>query len=230
MTREPRRHQASPGTQVQIAEAGLDVIEQMFVRQARRRMLPAEFSWQADAEHRLEIMLRIDLEGDVCPRLQDSRNLREPRGHDLGDLFVVLHPEHRHEVEFAGDGIRLGNARHVGERRPEPGDGPTLSLDQHDGRDHEGDSLTSLAALKTLTLRTYVRIIFIVKMGVGGNSTRRKWRLDRPDELVAAMDEYIERTDREIEERRASRTRVLRARRHLELLMWRTSPLFCKTR
>ncbi len=67
-------------------------------------------------------------------------------------------------------------------------------------------------------------------MGVGGNSTKRKWRLDRPDELVAAMDEYIERTDREIEERRASRTRVLRARRHLELLMWRTSPLFCKNR
>ena len=66
-------------------------------------------------------------------------------------------------------------------------------------------------------------------MGVGGNSTKRKWRLDRPDELVAAMNEYIERTDREIEAWRASRTRVLRARRHLELLMWRTSPLFCKT-
>ena len=67
-------------------------------------------------------------------------------------------------------------------------------------------------------------------MGEGGNSTKRKWRLDRPDELVAAMDEYIERTDRDIDQRRASRDRVLRARRHLELLMWRTSSLFCKAR
>lgn len=67
-------------------------------------------------------------------------------------------------------------------------------------------------------------------MGVGGNSTKRRWRLDRPDELVAAMNEYIERTEGDIDERRASRDRVLRARRHLELLMWRTSPLFCKSR
>jgi hypothetical protein len=44
------------------------------------------------------------------------------------------------------------------------------------------------------------------------------------------MDEFIERADREIEERRASRDRVLRARRNLELRMWRTSPFFCKTR
>ena len=44
------------------------------------------------------------------------------------------------------------------------------------------------------------------------------------------MDEFIERADRDIDERRASRDRVLCARRHLELLMWRTSPLFCKAR
>jgi len=64
-------------------------------------------------------------------------------------------------------------------------------------------------------------------MGVGGMSTRRKWT---PESLVAAMDEFIERADREIEERRASRDRVLRARRNLELRMWRTPPFFCKTR
>ena len=58
-------------------------------------------------------------------------------------------------------------------------------------------------------------------------STRRKWT---PESLVAAMDEFIERADREIEERRASRDRVLRARRNLELRMWRTPPFFCKTR
>jgi hypothetical protein len=58
-------------------------------------------------------------------------------------------------------------------------------------------------------------------------STRRKWT---PESLVAAMDEFIERADRDIEERRASRDRVLRARRNLELRMWRTPPFFCKTR
>jgi hypothetical protein len=67
----------------------------------------------------------------------------------------------------------------------------------------------------------------MMKMGVGGTSTRRRWT---PEALVAAMDEFIERADRDIEERRASRDRVLRARRNLELRMWRTLPLFCKPR
>jgi hypothetical protein len=44
------------------------------------------------------------------------------------------------------------------------------------------------------------------------------------------MDEYLERTDRDIAEHLASRARILQARRNLELLMWRTSPLFCKAR
>ena len=58
-------------------------------------------------------------------------------------------------------------------------------------------------------------------------STRRKWT---PEALVAAMDEFIARADRDIEQQRASRDRVLRARRNLELRMWRTLPLFCKPR
>jgi hypothetical protein len=66
-----------------------------------------------------------------------------------------------------------------------------------------------------------------MKMGVGGKSTRRKWT---PETLLAAMDEFIERADRDIDERRASRDRVLRARRNLELRIWRTSPDFCRQR
>jgi len=58
-------------------------------------------------------------------------------------------------------------------------------------------------------------------MGVGGAATRQSWT---PEELVAAMDDFIERANTAIDERRASRDRVLRARRNLELLMWRTSP------
>jgi len=64
-------------------------------------------------------------------------------------------------------------------------------------------------------------------MGVGGRSTRLKWT---PEALAAAMDDFIERADRDIEVRRASRDRVLRARRNLELRMWRTLPMFCKPR
>ncbi len=65
-------------------------------------------------------------------------------------------------------------------------------------------------------------------MGVGGISSRRKkWT---PETLLAAMDEFIERAERDIDERRASRDRVLRARRTLELRIWRTSPIFCKQR
>ena len=78
---------------------------------------------QADAEHRLEVVLRVDLEGDVGVGLDDPRDLRQPRGHDVGDLLVVLDPEDRHEIEFAGHRVGLGDAWYVGERRPELGNG-----------------------------------------------------------------------------------------------------------
>jgi hypothetical protein len=78
-------------------------------------------------------------------------------------------------------------------------------------------------------------------MGVGGVSAKTSVRLE---DVAAAMDEYLRRADEDLEERlpdledqlydlekRLVRmSRVGRARRRLELLMWRTSPLFCKTR
>jgi hypothetical protein len=64
-------------------------------------------------------------------------------------------------------------------------------------------------------------------MGVGGMLTRTSWPLEK---LAEAMDEYIQRTDQEVEERLALVNRVRRARRQLELQMWKTSPLFCRPR
>jgi TolA-binding protein len=79
----------------------------------------------------------------------------------------------------------------------------------------------------------------LVKMGVGGVSAKTSVRLE---DVAAAMDEYLRRADEDLgerlpdledqlhdlEERLRRMSRVGRARRQLELRMWRTSPLFCK--
>jgi hypothetical protein len=64
-------------------------------------------------------------------------------------------------------------------------------------------------------------------MGVGGVSAKPSLRLE---DLVTAIDEHLQRFDREIDEDLARVRRLRRARRQLELRMWKTSPLFCKTR
>ena len=66
-----------------------------------------------------------------------------------------------------------------------------------------------------------------MKMGVGGVSAKTSLRLE---DLVTAIDEHLQRFDREIAEDLARVSRLRRARRQLELRMWKTSPLFCKTR
>ena len=92
-----------------------------------------------------------------------------------------------------------------------------------------------------MTLRTYVRIIDVVKMGVGGVSAKTNWR---PEDVATAMDKYLRQAGEDIaerlpdledhlqdlEERLIRMSRVSRARRQLELRMWKTSPLFCKAR
>ena len=67
----------------------------------------------------------------------------------------------------------------------------------------------------------------LMKMGVGGVSAKSQWRLE---DLVSAIDEHIQRFDLEIDEDLVRVSRLRRARRQLELRMWTTSPLFCKTR
>ena len=64
-------------------------------------------------------------------------------------------------------------------------------------------------------------------MGVGGVSEKTSVRLE---DLVIAIDEHIRLTDQRIEDELARAGRLRRARRQLELRMWRTSPLFCKPR
>ena len=67
-----------PGTQEQIAEAGQMLSNKCSVvkREARPRSCLARLL-QTDAEHRLEVVLRVDLEGDVRVGLGDPGDLRE---------------------------------------------------------------------------------------------------------------------------------------------------------
>jgi len=64
-------------------------------------------------------------------------------------------------------------------------------------------------------------------MGVGGVSAKTSSGLE---DLVTAIDDHLQRFDREIDEDLARVNRLRRARRQLELRLWTTSPLFCKTR
>jgi hypothetical protein len=66
-----------------------------------------------------------------------------------------------------------------------------------------------------------------MKMGVGGVSAKTGLRLE---DLVTTIDEHLERLHREIDEDLARVARLRRARRQLELRLWKTSPLFCKAR
>src|SRR5438477_8274102 len=62
---------------------------------------------RSDREHRLEVVPRICLERDVCRRFGYARNLRDPTGHDVGELVVLSCADHRDEVDLAGDRIDL---------------------------------------------------------------------------------------------------------------------------
>jgi hypothetical protein len=64
-------------------------------------------------------------------------------------------------------------------------------------------------------------------MGVGGVSATTSYRLE---DLIGALDFHIGRTNERIDDELARLSRLRRARRQLELQMWKTSPLFCKTR
>src|SRR3984893_18580693 len=83
------------------------------------------------------------------------------------------------------------------------------------------------AARQTLDTTNICSYNVLVKMGGGGVSADTSLRLGG---LVTAIDEPLQRFDREINEDVARVSRLRRARRQLELQMWKTSPLFCKTR
>jgi hypothetical protein len=83
------------------------------------------------------------------------------------------------------------------------------------------------ADLKDLDTTNICSYNLLVKMGVGGMSAATNRRLE---DVATAMDEYLRRAEEDIGERLSTLNRVRRARRQLELLMWRTSPVFCKAR
>src|SRR5438046_10256240 len=56
---------------------------------------------------------------------------------------VILDADDHHEIELPGHRVRFRDAWDIGERGTKLGDRRPLRLDQHDGGDHEGDSLTS---------------------------------------------------------------------------------------
>jgi hypothetical protein len=80
-----------------------------------------------------------------------------------------------------------------------------------------------------------------MRRGVGGVSAKTDWR---PEDVAIAMDRFLRRAEEDIaerlpdledhlqdlEEQLIRMSRVSRARRQLELRMWKTSPLFCKAR
>jgi len=70
-------------------------------------------------------------------------------------------------------------------------------------------------------------IIKAMKLGVGGVSARTSYRLE---DLAVALEVHINRTNQRIDDELARVDRLRRARRQLELRMWRTSPLFCRPR
>jgi hypothetical protein len=69
--------------------------------------------------------------------------------------------------------------------------------------------------------------MILMKMGVGGVSAKTSVRLE---DLVTAIDAHLQYFDRVIDDDLARVSRLRRARRQLELQIWKTSPLFCKTR
>lgn len=64
-------------------------------------------------------------------------------------------------------------------------------------------------------------------MGVGGASAKTSYRLE---DLALALDFHIRRTSERIDDEVARLSRLRRARRRLELQMWKTSPRFSKIR
>src|ERR1700674_4055241 len=84
-----------------------------------------------------------------------------------------------------------------------------------------------LADLKALDTTNICSYNVFVKMGVGGVSAKTSYRLE---DLAVALDEHIRRTNQRIDDELAWVSRLRRARRELELQMWKTSPRFCKTR
>src|SRR5262249_30559497 len=89
-----------------------------------------------DREQRLEVVLGENLEGDHRVGAADPDELGDVSRHHLGELLVLTHAEDRDEVPLAGDRVRLGHARDVGQLSAQRGQGRVVGVDQDVGVGH----------------------------------------------------------------------------------------------
>src|SRR3954453_9373448 len=93
-------------------------------------------SVEAQGEGRLEVVPRVRAERDVGLGLEDPWNLVELVGDHRGDVVVLAYPDHRDEVDLAGDRVDLADTVQSGDRGRDLGYLGDLGLDEDDGGDH----------------------------------------------------------------------------------------------
>src|SRR3954451_19240561 len=84
----------------------------------------------AYGEHRLEVVLGEDLEGDHGVRALDAVEPGQPFGDHLGEPVVLRNAHDRDEVPVAGDRVGLGHAVDAGELAAEGRERVAPSLDE----------------------------------------------------------------------------------------------------
>jgi len=92
--------------------------------------------FEAQAEHRLQVVRRELLKRHHRLGLLDSVEASELLRDNLGEVVVLAHPDDRDEVPVAGDGVDLGNPLDVGELGAQVGQPVTSRLDEQEGREH----------------------------------------------------------------------------------------------
>src|SRR4051812_48278084 len=76
----------------------------------------------AYGEHRLEVVLGEDLEGDHRVGALDPVESGEPLGDHIREAVVLGNANDRHEIPLAGNRVGLGHAVDVGELAAEAGE------------------------------------------------------------------------------------------------------------
>ena len=79
---------------------------------------------------------RVRAERDVGLGAQDALDLADLVGDHVGEVVVLAHADHGDEVDLAGDGVDLADARDVGDRGGDLRDPRGVRVDEHDGGQH----------------------------------------------------------------------------------------------
>src|SRR5688572_3301125 len=92
---------------------------------------------ESQRESGLDVLLRVNLEGNQCLRAPDARELTHLLADHPCEILVLAHPHQRDEIVLPGDGEHPANALALGERRYEFRNLVGLRPDQHDCGDHQ---------------------------------------------------------------------------------------------